>query len=133
MKRATTDDKLVENQVVFRKTNKRVSEVFTKFKLLGEQAGDDMDASILFFCECSDDKCKHRIEMKQSVYENIHADDNRFIVLPGHNIPKIERIVRSEDGYAVVEKFSTPPADMRVGDLNMTDLDFHNNSGKTGN
>ena len=125
MAKSASDDQLVENQVVFRKSNKQVSETFAKFKSIGEQTGDDLDANILFFCECSDEKCKQRVEMKQSTYDQLHSNDNRFIILPGHNIPTIERIIQKGNAYLIVEKYSEPPAENRVGELNKTDLDFY--------
>ena len=36
--------------------------------------------------------------------EDIHADPDRFVLVPGHEIPAIERIVDQEDGYLIVRK-----------------------------
>ena len=37
-------------------------------------------------------------------FTEAHSAPNRFIVLPGHTFPDVERIVASHDRYEVVEK-----------------------------
>ena len=34
----------------------------------------------------------------------IHRDPERFVLLPGHEIPSIERVVDQERGYLIVRK-----------------------------
>lgn len=106
--------KLAENQVHFREPNEKISEGFSDLKAIAEEEDQtgmlpEFDASILFYCECSDEKCKKRIKLKLSKYEELHQNRCQFILLPGHNVPEIERIVQSEDDYIVVEKYFTPP------------------------
>jgi hypothetical protein len=38
-------------------------------------------------------------------YEGAHAQDDRFVVLPGHESPEIERVVEEHADYLVVDKF----------------------------
>jgi hypothetical protein len=37
-------------------------------------------------------------------YESIRADPNRFLVLPGHDIPEVEDVVGEGDGFVIVSK-----------------------------
>jgi hypothetical protein len=124
--------KLAENEVMSRKPNEKVSQAFDFLNKVAQEDGQEhllppIDPNILFFCECSDEKCKERIELKKSTYDKIHQNSMHFLLVPGHNIPSIERIVQSEDNYLVVEKFQTPPDN--AADFNPTDL--HNSEDKT--
>lgn len=120
--------RLAENEVIFRQANQKVAKGFKKLK---EVANEDMtkewlhrlDEPVPFFCECSDEKCHKRIKLKPSEYDRLHQNNSQFVLYPGHNIASLERIVRSEDQYIVVEKFITPPE--TVTKLNKTNLD-HN-------
>lgn len=106
--------KLVENEVMSRKPNEKISKGFDFLNEIAEEDGQthlvpDLDPNILFFCECSDENCKERIELKKSMYDEVHQDSKHFLVLPGHNVPSIERVIHSENNYTVVEKFEKPP------------------------
>jgi hypothetical protein len=81
----------------------------------------DIDKPIDFYCECSDENCRERITQKPSVYLNIRKNSSQFIILPGHNVPEVERIVKSTDEYMVVEKYITPPSS--YDKLNKTKID----------
>jgi hypothetical protein len=37
-------------------------------------------------------------------YESVREHATRFVLLSGHDIPEVERIVHEGDGYIVVEK-----------------------------
>lgn len=57
-----------------------------------------------FACECADLHCVDPIEMTVAEYERVRSRPEWFVVLPGHVSPDVERVVREEDGYVVVEK-----------------------------
>lgn len=71
-----------------------------------EEADEDPDAYFRFFCECSDLDCRLRLEVRPSRLKAVHAVDGRFVVLPGHEMPSVERIVDQEDGYLIVQKLA---------------------------
>ena len=56
------------------------------------------------FCECGHAGCTEQLPISWSEYERVRSEPTHFIVLPGHEEAEIERLVRSEDGFAVVEK-----------------------------
>lgn len=120
-----SERRLAENELIFRQANQKVSQSFAHLKSSVEEGKDgdwlpDLEATIHFFCECSDEKCRQRIKLKQSKYEELHQNGSQFVLLPGHNHPKVERVMQSTDDYIVVEKYIAPPPSGKK--LNLTDL-----------
>jgi hypothetical protein len=60
--------------------------------------------TIDFACECADDTCTKRVTMTIAEYEEIRADSNSFLVLPGHVDAAVENVLGEEPGYVVVAK-----------------------------
>lgn len=68
-----------------------------------EQAqADRLELSIV--CECADQECTERIAIASQEYETIRGIANQFIIVPGHQIAEIERVVEERGAFAVVEK-----------------------------
>ena len=57
-----------------------------------------------FLCECSTLGCVERVKLSKTQYEQVRAVGDRFLVVPGHESPTIERIVEHHETYLVVEK-----------------------------
>ena len=57
-----------------------------------------------FICECGDEACTQVMRMRALEYEDVRADPRRFAVLPGHERPPVETVLRRTDRYALVEK-----------------------------
>jgi hypothetical protein len=38
-------------------------------------------------------------------YEGVHHQEDRFVVVPGHENPEIENVVERREAYFVVDKF----------------------------
>jgi hypothetical protein len=57
-------------------------------------------------CECADMTCMKPVELSIEEYEMVRAEPTRFVVAPGaeHVNPEIERVVRREPRYWMVEK-----------------------------
>jgi hypothetical protein len=114
MKHGKSARRLAENELFFRDMNDNVVQGFANLQQIAVEEDDtkwlpNVDQPIKFFCECSDMKCEERIELKPSRYKELHQNTDQFIVLPGHNDPDIERIIKSSKHYLVVEKFVTIP------------------------
>jgi hypothetical protein len=62
------------------------------------------DEELLFLCACGLDGCRERICLTLDEYRAAHEAPHRFIVVPDHVTPDIERVVERHPGYAVVEK-----------------------------
>jgi hypothetical protein len=88
------------NQALFREVNERIEAVNDSLSV-----GTDLDADIEFFCECGAAGCASTIRLTRDEYEAVRAHARRFIVLPGHGRPDVERVVETHDRYVIVETF----------------------------
>ena len=96
------EERVARNEALFREVNENVQQ-------LAERFSTAPDAPAGFVCECADDACTSLVDVPLEVYERVRRDPRRFVVLPGHVLGEIERVVEETPGYVVVEK-STPTA-----------------------
>lgn len=89
------DERVARNEVLFRDANERIEQLAQE---LGERE------PIAFFCECGDRDCTERIEVTTTRYEAVRDVAERFFVMPGHNDPRVERVVEDAGRFMVVEK-----------------------------
>lgn len=93
--RAGVDHRNAGHQVVFREVNERIAELTG---LLNETGFN------LLICECGNVGCAEPVEITTEEYEAVRAaQPPRFVVLDGHQIPDVERVVASTGRYLVVE------------------------------
>ena len=59
-----------------------------------------------FVCECADPDCAHRVTASLESYEQVRSDGTHFLLVPGHDEPTVERVIRRTSAYWVVEKFT---------------------------
>jgi hypothetical protein len=121
---------LLENESMFRKYNEQVNkglnrELKKEREIKGSTNIENIDEPLHFYCECSDENCQERIVIKPSIYGKIHKNRKRFIVIPEHNIEKIEKIISVNKKYIVVEKYYSPPENPQ--ELNKTSIDNSDN------
>jgi len=57
-----------------------------------------------FVCECGNARCNEIIRLPLSIYRSIRADERRFLIRPGHNVPEMEDVVLEREHWAVVRK-----------------------------
>ena len=97
------------NEALFREVNDRIAE-------LGDSAQAwTPDGTVEFLCECGvEGGCGERIRVPVAVYERVRAQDDRFVVYPGHETLEIERAVDWTDAYVIVDK--KPDAEPYVED-----------------
>jgi hypothetical protein len=98
---APFEERVARNEALFREVNERVRE-------LDERLRSDVEVGS-FVCECGSDVCTETVEVPLAVYEEARANGRRFLVLPGHVLPEIEKVVDEGNGYVIVEK-DTPTA-----------------------
>ncbi len=124
----SSERRLVENEAVFRELNQKIHKGYKHTNKLAREDNQpdflvkstELDKPLYFFCECADEKCVDRIKINMREYNKIHEERDNFVVLPGHNIAAIERIVAERAGYTVVKKYLDPPEE--AGALNPTSL-----------
>lgn len=93
---------LGKNEAVFREVNERIREITTYHR----------DAE--FLCECADPTCAQPIALELDEYERVRRDTAQFLVVPGHDDPDVETVVRTNDRFAVVRKKPGVPAEVAV-------------------
>lgn len=94
-RQADTVDEAARSQALFREVNEHIA------KLTG--LASDTGYS-LFICECSDTSCAESLEMRPEEYEAVRSNGTRFLLVPGHQLDGIERVVDGNGRFLVVEK-----------------------------
>lgn len=120
------EQNLVENEMVFREFNENFQKGLDKLKKIAKEDSQeymvqDSDMPMHYVCECADENCQKRIVIKPSEYENIHKNRKQFVVSIDHDVPSVEKIIRKEPGYFVVEKHAI--IDSKPTTLHQTDVD----------
>ena len=85
--------RLVRSQILFREVNERVRETIGSF-------GGPID----FLCECSQEDCTESVELDMEEYERIRSNANLFVVVTGHEMVEVDRVVDQGNRYVLVEK-----------------------------
>jgi len=94
-----TADRVARNESLFREVNERIVELEQQ---LGDR--DPETGSIGFVCECAAVGCTTRVEATLAEYQIARAQPTRFLVAPGHMDPNYERVVTTNNRFAIVEK-----------------------------
>jgi hypothetical protein len=92
------EERLVENQMLFRMANDRLDERTAAYSRSGPL--------VPFLCECADDSCLGRVEMTHRQYQEVRSHPDRYVIMPGHLMVEHERIIEDHDSFQVVEKSS---------------------------
>lgn len=59
---------------------------------------------VRFRCECARLGCNLLIELTMAEYEEVRSHPRRFMLISGHEVPKLERVVERHAGHVRVEK-----------------------------
>ncbi len=108
------EQKQIENEMIFRRTNEKVGIDLDVLDAMHREDGDhdlvrDDDLVLQFKCECSDENCDDRIVLGLDDYAKIHVDRDTFIVKPNHQVIPIEEVIKEEVEYSVVKKYNSTP------------------------
>ena len=91
-------ERQARNEGLFREVNERIAQ-------LGERGEAWSPDGTDFLCECGEEGgCGMRVRVPLEVYNRVRAQDDRFIVRPGHETLEIERAVEWTDSYVIVDK-----------------------------
>jgi hypothetical protein len=91
------EQRIARTESLFRDVNERIAESAERFD----------SPSAEFVCECADQNCTDRVEATLDEYERVRANGARFMLRPGHEDTRVERVVaRRGMRHAVVEKFN---------------------------
>jgi hypothetical protein len=89
------EDRVAENEATFRRANESL---YRRFQEL-----ETVDLAP-FLCECGDDRCTRTIRLNLQEYEEVRSQPGRFVIVPGHEILDVERVVEAGERYDVIEK-----------------------------
>lgn len=128
MNSTPSEQRLAENEAIFRKLNEQVIAGVEQTNRLAREdnqpefsvTSKSDDAPLQFFCECADENCTGRVSMNLLEYRKIHKNRKRFVILPGHEVTSVEKVVFEKPTYTVVEKGETPPENPKT--LNPTSV-----------
>lgn len=90
-------ERLADNEALFRAANERMSR-------WPEQHSDDEREP--YFCECANRECREKVYLTRAEYERVRANPMHFFIVPGHEVPDVERIIDQYEGWLVIEKNS---------------------------
>ena len=91
---AETEVRIARTESLFRNVNERIAE--------SAQRIESEDAA--FVCECHDADCTERVEAPIGVYEDVRSDATQFLLAPGHEDGRVERVVAERPRYEIVRK-----------------------------
>jgi hypothetical protein len=57
-----------------------------------------------FVCECGRIGCNVTLTLSLDEYEAVRTNFDRFVVVPGHELPPVDMVVERHAGYVVVIK-----------------------------
>ena len=86
--------RIARTESLFRDVNERIAESAQRFE------SDDA----AFVCECADPDCTERVEAPLGVYEDVRSDGTQFLLVPGHEDERVERVVAERPRYEIVRK-----------------------------
>ena len=92
---SSTEVRIATTEAIFRSVNERIAESAERF--------DSTETE--FVCECEDRSCTHRLEASLDEYERVRAHPTHFLLAPGHENDRVERVVARRGHYWIVEKF----------------------------
>ncbi|MEO8290115.1 MAG: hypothetical protein ABI649_03865 [Gaiellaceae bacterium] len=83
------------NEALFREINEYIADVSRALP-----ASEEFE----ILCECARLNCVEKIGITKDAYATARAGGDTFIVLPGHHLPEVERVVGEVNGSLLVEK-----------------------------
>ena len=85
--------RIAKTESLFRNVNERIAE-----------SAPPEAAETSFVCECDDPECTERVEAPLEAYEEVRADGTHFLLVPGHENDRVEKVVERRRRYNVVRK-----------------------------
>jgi hypothetical protein len=87
-------ERIAETEALFRDVNEQIAETAERFDV----------PTADFYCECADVECHEHVEVPLDDYEEVRSESTHFIISPGHESERVERVLAQRGRYAVVDK-----------------------------
>lgn len=102
--------RLADNEDVFRQVNDAIARGRWPHWAGGEES------RVSFRCECGRLGCNRLLTLTLPEYEDLRADPRRFVMVAGHQIPEVERIVERRGGLVIVQKVGEAGEEAAIDD-----------------
>jgi hypothetical protein len=94
-------ERKARNEALLREVNERIEQINKEAEARGWAPEDRFE----FQCECgADGGCDSRVELTIDEYEAVRAQDDRFVLFPGHEARGLERVIQENERFVVVDK-----------------------------
>src|SRR3954469_25472256 len=90
-------ERIARNEARFRELNSELERGLASISR-------DPDERAAFVCECGRADCSQMVKLPLDDYQRAHEADDHFVVLPGHEVPDVERVIEEHDDWSVIEK-----------------------------
>lgn len=90
------EQRAARNESLFREVNENIARL--------EERHGTTTTEPVFLCECANADCTEHVSVGPQVYTRVREQPRLFFVLPGHEDPKLERVVETHRDYLIVEK-----------------------------
>jgi hypothetical protein len=109
-------ERQARNEALMREVNERMADLDKSAEENNFAADETM---FEFLCECGAGDgdagaCEEQVEMTLREYDEVRAQDDRFVLVSGHEDAALERVVRRTDRFVIVDK--RPAAEPLVAD-----------------
>ena len=95
-------EKQARNEALLREVNERIDRLDRDAERLGSAPAD---STFGFHCECGrGGGCIEMLWMTLAEYDTVREQDDRFVLVPGHETPELERVVQRTDRFVIVDK-----------------------------
>ena len=90
------EQRAARNESLFREVNENIARL--------EESHGATVAQPVFLCECANADCTEHIVVGADVYEYVRERPRQFLILPGHEDPRVEEVVETHRDYLIVAK-----------------------------
>ncbi len=90
------EQRAARNESLFREVNENIAR-------LEDRHGATV-AGPVFLCECANADCTEHLVVGADVYERVREHPRQFLILPGHEDPRVEKVVETHRDYLIVVK-----------------------------
>jgi hypothetical protein len=98
------DRRISANETLFREVNDRIEELDATLGVPTRK--------FTIVCECGRLSCAEHISVGHDEYRELRADPTTFLVLPGHEDPRVETVVDTREGFYIIRKREGEPAEL---------------------
>jgi hypothetical protein len=89
------EKRMALNEALFRTANERMANWEERHRT---------EATELYYCECADPECRHKLALHEAEYERVRSESDQFVLAAGHEIPDVETVIERHDEWFVVRK-----------------------------